>query len=161
MSKRLKGCQSTNHDTCYGELWQCSKCGKSVCCNEGMPDSDLCDSCWAERDPQDPGPDASDSDFDFSWWHDDAGPVTEDEEPEPIAPVAVGMLVYQWGLCLGVTAPSVVVAGYAMAAQMDDHWLRTQERIAGREMAQVGIDCEYCQNRHMLAGWREQQEESK
>jgi len=46
-------CQSTNHDhaTCYGDLWQCSECWKTICCNEGTDgeDSDLCDDCWAEK----------------------------------------------------------------------------------------------------------------
>lgn len=45
---RLVGCQSTNHTVCYGELWQCAVCGKTVCCNEGSDDHpDLCDDCWA------------------------------------------------------------------------------------------------------------------
>lgn len=45
---RLVGCQSTNHAVCYGELWQCAVCGKTVCCNEGSDDHpELCDDCWA------------------------------------------------------------------------------------------------------------------
>src|SRR5688500_3910046 len=34
-SGRMEGCESTNHIDCYGELWQCGKCGKTVCCAEG------------------------------------------------------------------------------------------------------------------------------
>lgn len=45
---RIVGCQSTNHTVCYGELWQCTVCGKTVCCNEGSDDHpELCDDCWA------------------------------------------------------------------------------------------------------------------
>lgn len=48
---RMQGCQSTNHINCHGELWQCGKCGKTVCCNEGSDDDpDLCDDCWAKKD---------------------------------------------------------------------------------------------------------------
>ena len=47
---RLPGCQSTNHDFCYGFLWQCSACGKTVCCAEGSEDHrELCDDCWAAK----------------------------------------------------------------------------------------------------------------
>jgi hypothetical protein len=47
---RMVGCQSTNHMVCYGELWQCSACGKTVCCNEGSDDHpELCDDCWVAR----------------------------------------------------------------------------------------------------------------
>jgi hypothetical protein len=47
---RLPGCQSTNHDFCYGVLWQCSACGKTVCCAEGTDDHrELCDDCWAAK----------------------------------------------------------------------------------------------------------------
>lgn len=46
--RRLVGCQSTNHTVCYGELWQCAICQKTVCCNEGSTDHpELCDECWA------------------------------------------------------------------------------------------------------------------
>lgn len=45
---RMIGCQSTNHPRCYGELWQCAICQKTVCCNEGSDDHPaLCDDCWA------------------------------------------------------------------------------------------------------------------
>ena len=45
--QRIPGCESTNHDQCYGELWQCSACGKTVCSAEGTDDRpDLCDDCW-------------------------------------------------------------------------------------------------------------------
>lgn len=46
-------CQSTNHkrSQCYGTLWQCSECGKTVCCNEGTDDgTELCDDCWAKKE---------------------------------------------------------------------------------------------------------------
>lgn len=47
---RLPGCQSTNHTVCYGELWQCESCGKTVCCNEGTTDHpELCDDCWVQQ----------------------------------------------------------------------------------------------------------------
>lgn len=46
-SARMRGCQSTNHDQCYGALWQCSACGKLVCYAEGTDDHpELCDDCW-------------------------------------------------------------------------------------------------------------------
>lgn len=48
----LTGCQSTTHDhaTCYGFLWECSRCHHMVCCADGQDDStpDLCDACWLE-----------------------------------------------------------------------------------------------------------------
>jgi hypothetical protein len=47
---RMEGCQSTNHTDCYGEMWQCATCGKTVCCAEGTDhDAQLCDDCWAEK----------------------------------------------------------------------------------------------------------------
>ena len=47
---RMEGCESTNHRDCYGELWQCGTCGKTVCCAEGSShDPELCDDCWAEK----------------------------------------------------------------------------------------------------------------
>ena len=53
---RMVGCQSTNHSECYGELWQCAACGKTVCYAEGTTDHpELCDDCWAKRFAQDPG----------------------------------------------------------------------------------------------------------
>ncbi len=56
---RLPGCESANHEICYGELWQCSQCGKTVCAAEGSEDDpELCDDCWmAKHYPeQDTGP---------------------------------------------------------------------------------------------------------
>ncbi len=51
---RNPGCESTNHTRCYGELWQCSQCGKTVCEAEGSDeDLDLCDDCWYEKHCQD------------------------------------------------------------------------------------------------------------
>ena len=47
---RLPGCQSSNHDFCYGELWRCATCGKTVCYAEGTDDHrELCDDCWVKR----------------------------------------------------------------------------------------------------------------
>lgn len=49
-SKRMAGCESTNHTECYGELWQCAACGKTVCYAEGTDNHpELCDDCWAAR----------------------------------------------------------------------------------------------------------------
>lgn len=47
---RIPGCQSTNHEQCYGVLWQCSRCHKAVCCAEGSDDRpELCDDCWVKQ----------------------------------------------------------------------------------------------------------------
>jgi len=45
---RIVGCQSTNHSVCKGELWECERCHKIVCWEEGYADDlvDLCDDCW-------------------------------------------------------------------------------------------------------------------
>ena len=49
----IPGCQSTNHRSCYGELWLCKRCGKTVCCAEGTDnDPELCDDCWLEVQAQ-------------------------------------------------------------------------------------------------------------
>lgn len=46
---RIVGCQSTNHTSCKGELWECKRCHKVVCWEEGSVDLiDLCDNCWHE-----------------------------------------------------------------------------------------------------------------
>lgn len=42
-------CQSENKHQCSGELWECERCGKIMCCIEGGDGSDLCDDCWAEE----------------------------------------------------------------------------------------------------------------
>lgn len=45
--KRIIGCQSKNHNTCKGELWECERCYKKVCWEEGSTDLlELCDNCW-------------------------------------------------------------------------------------------------------------------
>src|SRR5690349_13429275 len=51
--RRLRGCQSLNHNVCYGGLWRCGQCGKTVCYAEGTDDDpDLCDDCWVQtHDP--------------------------------------------------------------------------------------------------------------
>jgi hypothetical protein len=47
---RMAGCQSANHDHCYGELWQCAACGKTVCYAEGSDDHpEWCDDCWCKH----------------------------------------------------------------------------------------------------------------
>jgi hypothetical protein len=45
---RIKGCQSTNHIVCKGELWECKRCHRKICWEEGCADDliDLCDDCW-------------------------------------------------------------------------------------------------------------------
>ena len=49
-SLRIPGCESTNHTECYGVLWQCANCSKSICWAEGTDhDPDICDECWAEK----------------------------------------------------------------------------------------------------------------
>jgi len=50
---RIPGCQSMNHTECYGDLWQCAQCGKTICYAEGTDDdSELCDDCWVQtHDP--------------------------------------------------------------------------------------------------------------
>jgi hypothetical protein len=45
---RIIGCQSTNHSVCKGEFWECERCHKIICWEEGSADDlvDLCDDCW-------------------------------------------------------------------------------------------------------------------
>lgn len=45
---RIVGCQSVNHTVCLGELWECERCHKIVCWEEGCADEyvDFCDDCW-------------------------------------------------------------------------------------------------------------------
>lgn len=46
---RIDGCQSTNHSVCKGDLWECERCHKMICWEEGSTDLiDLCDNCWYE-----------------------------------------------------------------------------------------------------------------
>ena len=46
---RIVGCQSTNHTACRGELWECERCHKIVCWEEGTTDMpELCDDCWCD-----------------------------------------------------------------------------------------------------------------
>lgn len=46
---RIIGCQSTNHRSCKGELWECERCHKVIYWEEGSTDLiDLCDNCWYE-----------------------------------------------------------------------------------------------------------------
>jgi hypothetical protein len=50
----MLGCQSTNHEQCYGGLWQCAACGKTVCYAEGTDDHrELCDGCWVKQEEND------------------------------------------------------------------------------------------------------------
>jgi len=47
---RLLGCQSTHAGPCYGVLWQCAACEKTVCCAEGTDNHpELCDDCWCQQ----------------------------------------------------------------------------------------------------------------
>jgi hypothetical protein len=48
VGKRIVGCQSTNHTVCKGELWECQRCHRKICWEEGSADDlvDLCDDCW-------------------------------------------------------------------------------------------------------------------
>lgn len=65
-SHRMEGCQSTNHSDCYGELWQCASCGKTVCYAEGSDnDRELCDDCWAMKNPLQTTSDQRDDDIPF------------------------------------------------------------------------------------------------
>ncbi len=45
---RIVGCESENHISCKGELWECERCYKIICWEEGYADNlvDLCDDCW-------------------------------------------------------------------------------------------------------------------
>jgi hypothetical protein len=44
---RIVDCESKNHTSCKGELWECERCHKKVCWEEGSVDLiDLCDNCW-------------------------------------------------------------------------------------------------------------------
>lgn len=46
---RIVGCQSANHVSCKGELWECERCHKVICWEEGSVDLiNLCDDCWHE-----------------------------------------------------------------------------------------------------------------
>lgn len=66
VSTRMKGCQSTHHTECYGELWQCAGCGKTVCYAEGSDHNpELCDDCWAEKHPLRTMPSQLDDDIPF------------------------------------------------------------------------------------------------
>jgi hypothetical protein len=47
---RLAGCQSSHRGHCYGELWQCAACSKTVCWAEGSDnDPEVCDDCWVKQ----------------------------------------------------------------------------------------------------------------
>jgi hypothetical protein len=46
---RFAGCQSTHAGPCYGELWQCVTCDKTVCFVEASDNHpELCDECWVK-----------------------------------------------------------------------------------------------------------------
>ena len=46
---RIVGCESKNHTSCKGELWECERCLKKVCWEEGSTDLlELCDDCWRD-----------------------------------------------------------------------------------------------------------------
>jgi hypothetical protein len=47
---RLVGCQSSHPGACYGEVWPCAGCGKTVCFAEGSDHHpELCDVCWGKH----------------------------------------------------------------------------------------------------------------
>jgi hypothetical protein len=47
---RFPGCECTHAGPCYGELWQCTACGKTVCYAEGTDNhSEVCDACWVKQ----------------------------------------------------------------------------------------------------------------
>jgi hypothetical protein len=47
---RFAGCQSVHTGPCYGELWQCTSCEKTVCYAEGTTHHPgLCDDCWSKQ----------------------------------------------------------------------------------------------------------------
>jgi hypothetical protein len=49
-SRHWAGCQSRHSGPCYGELWQCASCGKTVCYAEGSDNHpELCDDCWCKQ----------------------------------------------------------------------------------------------------------------
>jgi hypothetical protein len=49
LAGRMRGCQSTHTGPCYGELWQCATCDKTVCFAEGSDNHpELCDDCWVK-----------------------------------------------------------------------------------------------------------------
>ena len=45
---RIIGCESENHTSCKGTLWECERCHKIICWEEGHADDlpELCDDCW-------------------------------------------------------------------------------------------------------------------
>lgn len=45
MTKHFKECESKNHEECRGEIWQCEKCKKKTCYEEGGEQDNLCDDC--------------------------------------------------------------------------------------------------------------------
>jgi hypothetical protein len=54
---RFAGCQSVHTGPCYGELWQCDSCKKTVCYAEGTTNHPrLCDECWSKRHADDDVP---------------------------------------------------------------------------------------------------------
>jgi hypothetical protein len=49
MGSRFAGCQSNHAGPCYGELWQCVTCDKTVCFAEGSNHHpELCNECWVK-----------------------------------------------------------------------------------------------------------------
>jgi len=55
VGNRILGCQSTNHASCKGKLWECERCHKIVCWEEGSTDlPEVCDDCWYEIRMSDP-----------------------------------------------------------------------------------------------------------
>ena len=104
LPKRFAECESTNHGRCYGDLWQCIQCGKTVCSAEGSDnDPDLCDDCRvtihhseqavpeADDDPDrsviEPASDVPDMDTLAFWMWDGVAEATDGCPTEPdVAP---------------------------------------------------------------------------
>lgn len=106
---RMAGCQSTNHTECYGELWQCAVCSKTVCYAEGTDDHpELCDDCWAKRYVQDSDVKRSDvtTTSDITLLMDCA--CTEESCATWLALTADGVLTLEDrdGLCVSILLPT-------------------------------------------------------
>ena len=48
---KIAGCQGDHPGGCYGDLWICTRCGKTYCYAEGMADDkpEICDACWEKE----------------------------------------------------------------------------------------------------------------
>jgi hypothetical protein len=47
---RFPACQSAHPGPCYGEIWQCAACRRTLCCAEGSGNHpEVCDDCWVKQ----------------------------------------------------------------------------------------------------------------